>query len=160
MPAYHLRRKEKEIKDPSQVEEVLEKGRWTAIALCREGEPYVVSLSYGYDADRKALYFHCAQEGRKMEFCRANPSACATVVEDLGYRRGECEQGYRSLVLHGSLHVVDDLQEKKHGMKVLLSHLEDDPDAFIDRLLGTDEKYEKLGVLRFDIDAMTGKQGD
>jgi nitroimidazol reductase NimA-like FMN-containing flavoprotein (pyridoxamine 5'-phosphate oxidase superfamily) len=160
MPDYHMRRKEQEIKDPAVLEEILKAGTWTAIALCRDNQPYVVSLSYGYDADRKALYFHNALKGRKIDYCRANQLACATVVDDRGYRRGACEQSYRSLILHGSLHVVDDLEEKKHGMRVLLTHLEDDPDSFMDRLLGTDDKYAKLGVLRFDIDAMTGKQGD
>jgi len=160
MTDYHMRRKEKEISDPALLREILRRGKWTSIALCEDDEPYVVSLSYGFDAERKALYFHCARTGRKVDACRANPAACATVVEDLGYRAGECEQGYRSLVLHGSLHVVEDLEEKKHGIQVLLGHLEEDPASFLDRLLPTDDKYEKLGVLRFDIRSMTGKQGD
>jgi nitroimidazol reductase NimA-like FMN-containing flavoprotein (pyridoxamine 5'-phosphate oxidase superfamily) len=81
-------------------------------------------------------------------------------MEDGGYKMGECSQAYRSVVFWGKMHVVEELNEKKYGIDVLLSHLEDEPDQVKERSLKSDEAYEKVGILRLDIIEMTGKQGE
>jgi nitroimidazol reductase NimA-like FMN-containing flavoprotein (pyridoxamine 5'-phosphate oxidase superfamily) len=157
---YHMKRKEQEIADRDTLVDVLKRGKYAIIAMCRQGEPYIVTLNHGYDEKRNALYFHCALEGLKIDFIRDNPEVCATVIEDRGYRMGECEQAYRSVVLWGKMYVVDDLQEKKHGIDVLLKHLEDEPDQVRERSLKSDEAYQKVGILRLDVTEMSGKQGE
>ena len=94
--------------------------------MCRDNEPYIVTLSYGYDAKAHALYFHVAVCGLKLEFIKQNPSVSGTVIEDLGYKKTQCEQKYRSVVFRGKMYEVDGLAEKKHGLNILLNHLEDD----------------------------------
>ena len=141
MSDYHLRRKDKEITDRDVIAEILSAGKFASMALCRDDEPYLVTLSYGHDREKKALYFHCAKEGRKIDFLKANARASAMVLEDRGYRKGECDHAYRSVVLHGEIHVVEDLDEKKHAMEVLLHHLEEDPDPIRERNLKSDEAY-------------------
>jgi nitroimidazol reductase NimA-like FMN-containing flavoprotein (pyridoxamine 5'-phosphate oxidase superfamily) len=160
MARYHMNRAEQEIKDQALLVEILRTGKYLTIAMCRGGQPHIVTLSYGYDEKRGALYFHCALEGLKIDLIRHNPEVCATVIEDRGYKMGRCEQAYRSVVLWGSMHVVKDSGEKKHGMEVLLNHLEDDPDEVKERSLKSDEAYEGVGILRLDIKEMTGKQGE
>jgi nitroimidazol reductase NimA-like FMN-containing flavoprotein (pyridoxamine 5'-phosphate oxidase superfamily) len=157
---YHMHRKEKEITERSILIEILKKGKFSSNALCREGEPYIVTLNYGYDHSRNALYFHCAAKGLKLDFIEANTKACATVIEDLGYKIGECEHAYRSVVLWGRMHIVKELQEKKHAIDVLLAHLEDDPQQVKEKSIKSEETYEKVGILRLDIEEMTGKQGE
>lgn len=157
MPKYHLRRREREILDRAELGTVLMRGRYMAVAMCRNGEPYVVTLSYGYSADENALYFHCARDGLKLDFLRANPSVCATVVEDLGYKSGECAHAYRSVVVRGPLRVVEDRADKAHGLRVLLAHQEDDPREVEGRLLPDDAAYDRVLVLRLAIAEMTGK---
>jgi nitroimidazol reductase NimA-like FMN-containing flavoprotein (pyridoxamine 5'-phosphate oxidase superfamily) len=159
MNRYHVRRKEKEITDTGEMSEILASGRLASIALCRDGEPYVVTMNYGYDAENEALYFHCAHEGQKMDFINANDRACATIVEDNGYRHGECEHAYRSVVIRGTIGIVEELEEKKHGLKVLLEHQEKDPEPIRKRTLPDDGSYGKLGVLKIDIENITCKQG-
>jgi hypothetical protein len=44
-------------------------------------------------------------------------------------------------------------------LEVLLHHLEDDPDAVRQRAIKDEDVYEKVGILRLDIDEMSGKQG-
>jgi uncharacterized protein len=60
---YHVRRTDRQIEDEATLEGILLQGKYATLALCRGGEPYVVTLSYGYDRDTKALYFHCARDG-------------------------------------------------------------------------------------------------
>ena len=111
MTRYHLRRKEKEITDIEELRGIVASARFTAVALCRDGEPYVVTMNHGWDADNEALYFHCAHEGMKIDFIQANDRTCATVVDDRGYRHGECDHAYRSVVIRGTIGIVEELVE-------------------------------------------------
>ncbi|MGB2988540.1 MAG: pyridoxamine 5'-phosphate oxidase family protein [Candidatus Zixiibacteriota bacterium] len=160
MPRYHMNKTEQEIADRDSLVDILKRGKYAIIAVCREGEPYIVTLNHGYDERRNALYFHCALKGLKIDFVRHNPDVCATVIEDGGYKMGRCEQAYRSVVFWGKMHVVEDLEEKKYGIDVLLNHLEDEPDQVKERSLKSDDAYEGVGILRLDIKEITGKQGE
>ena len=81
-----MRRIEKEIKDKEELVELLKGGKFAVISLSKENETYIVTLSYGYDESKNAFYFHCAKEGQKLDFIKANPYICGTVIEDNGYK--------------------------------------------------------------------------
>jgi len=158
MAGYHLRRGEKEIAVRGELLEILERGRFAAVALCRDEEPYVVTMSYGYDSSSDALYFHCAAEGKKIDFIRSNPRACATVVEDLGYRHGRCDHAYGSVVALGRVSILEDAGERERGIEILLDHQEKDPAPVRERNLEGGLSGDVV-ILRFDIESMTGKRG-
>jgi uncharacterized protein len=158
MPSYHLRRADREITDPAEVSSILRRGLFTTIAMCQDGEPYLVTLSYGYDEARRALYFHTATTGRKLDALAADARVCATVVIDGLYEKGECRHSYESVVLTGSMSIVDDPEEARHGIRVLVTQLEDDPDDVWERqALDREETWRRLRVVRLDIDEITGK---
>ncbi len=113
MKSYHLRRREKEITDIDEMRAIVSSARFAAVALCREGEPYIVTMNHGWDAGSDTLYFHCAHEGKKIDFINANQRACATVVEDHGYKHGECDHAYRSVVMNGRIEVVERPRREK-----------------------------------------------
>ena len=160
MAEYHMNRKDKQITERRTLIEILRQGKFSSIAMCRGKEPYVVTLNYGYDEAKEALYFHCALKGLKLDLIKSNPQVCATVIEDRGYKSGECDHAYRSVVLWGTMHLVEELDEKKHALEVLLNHLENHPADIRERNLKSDEAYEKVGILRLNITEMTGKQGE
>jgi nitroimidazol reductase NimA-like FMN-containing flavoprotein (pyridoxamine 5'-phosphate oxidase superfamily) len=159
MTGYHMQKSEREITEKTVLEEILKHGRFAVIALCRENDPYLVTLSYGYDPMKRSLYFHTARKGLKLEYLKANPSVCATIIEDRGYIMGECAHAYRSVVVRGKMAVVEILDEKKHGMEVMLGHLEIDPDVVRKRSLPDDKAYARAAILKLDILEMTGKAG-
>jgi nitroimidazol reductase NimA-like FMN-containing flavoprotein (pyridoxamine 5'-phosphate oxidase superfamily) len=160
MERYHIRRSDRELTDATDIESVLRRGRFAAVAMCHEGEPYVVTLSYGYDPPARALYFHVAPEGRKLDAIAEDPRVCATVVIDGGYERGACKHHYESVVITGTMRLVDDAEERRHGMRVLLGHLEDDPERMWKRhQLEGDEIFGRMSVARLDIGELTGKAG-
>lgn len=159
MAKYHMFKKEKEITDAEVMYDVLKKGQYATIALSEKNEPYIVTMNYGYDGDKKALYFHCAFKGLKLEILSQNPRVCATVMEDHGYKMDECSHAYRSVVFWGTLSVVQELEEKKYGMEVLFRHLEKNPDPIRERNFKTERDYFKVNILRLDIEEITGKQG-
>lgn len=57
MTRYHLQKKEREIKDTKELQAIIKKGKYTTIALCRNNEPYIVTLSYGYDELKNDKYY-------------------------------------------------------------------------------------------------------
>lgn len=159
MKRYHMQKAEREITDREKIRGILREGKYATVALCRDNEPYVVTLSYGYDEKKNALYFHTALKGLKLRVIRNNQRGCGTVIEDRGYRMGRCSHAYRSVVFWGSMHVIEDRSEKKHAMDILFEHLEENPAPIKGRTLSKEEAYDNLGVLRFDIEEITGKQG-
>ena len=157
-----LRRKDREITDPVIIEQVLSSGRFVTIALCDGSDPYVVTLSYGYDAAGRRLCFHSARTGRKTDIIAANPRACATVVVDRGYAEGECAHPYRSVVMTGHMRVIDDIPEAREAMRVLTLHLEG-PDAMQEvwnrNGLADDAAFGRVAMLEFRIESLCAKQG-
>jgi len=152
-----MRKSEREITELTEKIDILIKGKYATISLCRDDEPYLVTLSYGYDKNENALYFHAALDGIKLDFIKANPNACGTVIEDHGYVVDQCEQNFRSLVFFGMMSIVDDLDEKKHGLNILLEHLEGEPEPIKKRNVPDDKSYKKVAILKLKITEMTGK---
>jgi nitroimidazol reductase NimA-like FMN-containing flavoprotein (pyridoxamine 5'-phosphate oxidase superfamily) len=159
MAKYHMNKQEREIHDSAEMRRILQQGKYAVLSLCRANEPYIVTLSYGYDQSNNALYFHTSLKGLKLEFIMANSSVCGTVVEDRGYLKNECAHAYRSVVFWGTISIVKDLEEKKRGLDVLLSHLEECPDPIRKRNFPSDESYRNVCVLRLDIREISGKGG-
>jgi hypothetical protein len=81
------------------------------------------------------------------------------VIEDGGYVANECGHNYRTVVFLGNLRIVTDLDEKKHGMDILLNHLENNSTVIQDKLLKSDDYYSKMEVLKLEITQIHGKAG-
>lgn len=160
MNHYHMQnRRERAITSELEINRILKHGRFVTIALCRANEPYIVTMSYGYDKSIKSLFFHCAPQGLKLEFVRDNPRVCATVIEDGGYIMNECAHAYKSVVIWGQLSVVTEEDERDYGMRVLIEHLETKKSG-IERLFASaDSSWGCMRVLKLEIDEMTGKAG-
>jgi uncharacterized protein len=159
MTKYHMKKFEREIIDKEELLNVLRNGKYAVISMCRSNEPYIVTLSYGYDEGGNSLYFHSAKTGLKVDFVKENSKVCATVIVDGGYLPGECEHKYASVVFWGNMYVVEDLEEKKHALVTMIEHLEEVPEPVKARLLQNDGVYEGVGILRLDIGEITGKKG-
>jgi nitroimidazol reductase NimA-like FMN-containing flavoprotein (pyridoxamine 5'-phosphate oxidase superfamily) len=159
MLRYHLQKKEREITDQKELLEIIKKGKYLTISLCRDNEPYIVTLSYGYDDTKNAFYFHSSIKGLKYEFLRYNPAVCATIIEDRGYIMNECAHAFRSVIIWGKMCLVETIEEKKHAMDVLLKHLEDNPEKIKQESLSEDRIYKHLGILRLDALEINGKWG-
>ncbi len=159
MPRYHLQKKEREIQDRSELLRMIKAGKYLTIALCRNNEPYIVTLSYGYDERKNAFYFHSRSRGLKSEFIKENPSVCATIIEDRGYIMNECAHEFRSVIIRGKIYLVETIEEKKYGMDILLEHLEDNPGKIMQESLSNDLVYRNLAILRLDVTEIQGKWG-
>lgn len=160
MRKYHLHnRPNRELTEKSDIDRILKEGKFAVISMCRDNEPYIVTLSYGFDSKNEILYFHCAKKGLKLDFLNSNKNVCATVINDKGYVIDECGHEYESVVFWGDMQIVSDLQEKKNGMRILLHHLEEKDSIIKDKLLKSDEFYSKMEILKLRIKQIHGKAG-
>jgi len=158
MEPYHPRRKRNEIISEDQKLALLKAGNHVTVALCDNNIPYIVTMSYGFDSDNAALYFHCANKGDKLDFIRKNANACATLIKDNGYLETRCDHDYETLIIRGTMVIVAELAEKKHGLQVILNHLEKDPQPIFDRNIKDDHSYDGVTMIKMNIDSIIGKK--
>ncbi|MBV7273850.1 pyridoxamine 5'-phosphate oxidase family protein [Clostridiaceae bacterium UIB06] len=159
MEKYHMRKKDRQINDENELSEILLQGKYAVISMCRNNEPYIVTLSYGYDKSKNALYLHTGLKGLKIDFITYNPNVCATIIDDRGYVIGECGHKYRSVVIDAKISLVESLEEKKYGMEVILNHLEDIPSVVKEKSLKNENMYNNIAILKMDIISLSGKKG-
>jgi uncharacterized protein len=158
MKKYHLRKQDKEITDSGELRKILKHGKFITISMCRNNEPYIVTLNYGYDEPGNRLYCHCALEGLKLNFLESNSHVCATAIQDLGYVDGDCNHKYRSVVFWGIMCRVEDPEEKKHGLTVMFDHLESNPEHFKTKTFDDATRLQQVTILRLEINDITGKE--
>lgn len=153
--SFHVRRKDREITDFAALREVLKSTKYVTVALCMGNEPYLVSLSHGYDEKRNCLYFHCADEGKKIVYLKANNRVWGQAVEDYGVT-DECDYAYKSVHFKGTMSLINDSSEKQHAMKVLVRQLSETPEEKLAKI--KPEKLAKTTMGKIDITYMSGKQ--
>ena len=153
--SFHVRRKDREITDSDALKKVLKSTKYVTVALCMDNEPYLVSLSHGYDETRNCLYFHCADEGKKLLYLKANSKVWGQAVQDYGVT-DECDYAYTSVHFKGTVTLIEDLREKQHGMKVMVRQLSENPEEKMAKI--KPEKLAKTTMGRIDIDYISGKQ--
>ena len=153
--SFHVRRKDREIADPAEMRQVLKSTKYVTIALCMDNEPYLVSLSHGYDEKQNCLYFHCATEGKKIVYLNANNKVWGQAVLDYGVT-DKCDYAYTCVHFSGRIFLIDNLTEKQHAMEVMVRQLSVNPEAKLAKI--KPEKLAKTTMGKIDINCMTGKK--
>ncbi len=149
-----MRRSDKEITDRTEIDAVIRGCQVCRLGFCDGGEPYIVPLCFGYDG--KALYFHSAPVGRKIDILHASNRVCFEfdTVESIVRTDKACNWGisYRSVVGIGRAEILDDLEAKRHGLSMIMCQYSPGgfsfPDAAVDRVC----------IIRVAIERMTGKK--
>ncbi|MCW4051689.1 MAG: pyridoxamine 5'-phosphate oxidase family protein [Candidatus Bathyarchaeota archaeon] len=157
---YHLRRKEQEIANVDAMKQVLGSTQYVTIALCRNNEPYLVTLSHGYDFKRNCIYFHCATEGKKLDYIRANNRVWGQAMIDEGFVEGECKQSYTSVQFLGKVVFPQNVDEKLEALTCMIRQLNKNPEKTQAQIaaLNPDTNLKNLMVGRIDIQYLSGKQ--
>ncbi len=154
-----LRRRDKEITDEAEIKKILHEAEHLTIAMSLDDEPYLATLSHGYDGDRNCIYFHCAREGKKVEILRANPLVWGQALVDNGYRQGSCDHLYRTAQFRGRVTFVDDQGEKVNALHIMTRHLDENPEKIMREQI-TPHSTDRILIGRMDIDYMSGKKAD
>ncbi len=94
-----MRRSDRQIEREAALE-ILEKGEYGVAALIDpDGRPYSIPLNYCVHQDR--VYFHCADEGVKIDCLLANPEASFCVIGDTTVLPDSFGSLYESCIIRG-----------------------------------------------------------
>ncbi|WP_299976186.1 pyridoxamine 5'-phosphate oxidase family protein [Desulfobacula sp.] len=149
-----MRRKEKAITDSKEIEKILQESNVCRLAMVDGDKPYMVPMNFGYrDA---CLFFHSAKEGRKIDLIKKNPNVCFEVDQLIRLKKAKlaCDWGveYKSVIGSGKAQLLEDSNEKKKALNIIMSQYSDRTFEY------PDDTLEKTLVIKVVIDEMTGKQ--
>lgn len=124
---YHMLRHDKEITDEETLKKILKTAQYVTLAMVKDNEPYLVSLSHGYDEENHCIYIHSAKKGKKLDFMRANPKVWGQALLDHGYVEIECSHNYASVMFSGKVTFIEDKEERWAAISLMTRQL--DPNA-------------------------------
>ena len=134
MTDYHFHHPEKMFTDRAELLEIIASQRLMTLAMAKDGQPYLITINYGFDAELSCFYFHCAPEGKKLDYLRANPNVWGQVVENRGYVTGKCDHAYRSVHFAGQVDFLETEDEKRAALTLMIRQMEPDPGPLEQRL--------------------------
>lgn len=123
-----MRRKDRELTDKEEIAGIFGKADACRIAFAVGNIPYIVCLNYGFEwtDEYPVLYFHCAHEGKKISRMQENNYVCfqLDIDHELDYihEKVYCTMHYASIVGMGYLEKVEDEDERKRGLDLLMQH--------------------------------------
>ncbi|MFW9921038.1 MAG: pyridoxamine 5'-phosphate oxidase family protein [Candidatus Thorarchaeota archaeon] len=152
-----IRRKEKSIDAEEEMFAIIEKAKYITIAMCQDNEPYLVSLSHGLDRSKRCIYFHCAQEGKKIDILRVNNVVWGQAINDGGYVDGSCDHLFLSTQFKGTVTFIENIEEKEQALRVMIHQLEKNPEKVIAEQI-TPKSLRRVNIGRIDIQYLSGKR--
>jgi hypothetical protein len=163
MPFSPMRRKDREIVNPTEITKIMSNAQVGRIGLSMNEQPYVVPINFAFDRDR--IYFHCADTGMKLDFLRTNPRVCFEVDENLGIVPGPAPWlfgfAYRSVIAFGIARILTDSKEKTMATRLITTKYagKEMADMITPKLI---ERYRsslgsRLVVVEIKVESITGK---
>jgi len=137
----------------------LKTSKYVTIALSMNNQPYLVSLSHGYDEECNCLYFHSAREGKKLHYLESNNVIWGQALLDHGYSGDDgCTHLYASVHFSGKVTLIESLEEKRQAMECIIKQLGANPEAIMANL--NRDRLKSTVIGRIDIEYMSGKKSN
>ena len=152
-----MTKRERQVTDPKQIRDILDAGKVLHLGLAVDNEPYVVPMNYGYtfENEKLVIYLHSAVRGKKLDMLQKNPKVFFEIDCDIQPFEGKlpCQYGmvYSSIMGKGVATIVDDVEEKKQAMTVLMKTQTGKDFVFNDQLVSI------VAVIRIDVEGYTAK---
>lgn len=150
-----MRKKEKEITDFEEIEAILMRNIVCRIAFSRDNVPYIIPLNYGYK-DR-IIYIHTGYKGQKIEFLNLNPHVCVEIDDNhkiiLADKACRFSMKYESVVATGQAEIVEEENEKKQALDILMTNLGKKSGWEYDKTA-----FGKVCVIKVSLDRITGRR--
>ena len=153
-----MRRKEREITDSKEIDDIIERADVCRIALSDNNIPYIVTMNFGYRKGKNpALFLHSAAKGKKIEIIKQNNMACFQMSIDHKlvetHVKCNCGMQYKSVVGMGRIFFITKKEDKTDALNILMKHYHGH-----DRHQFKDAYVNETTVLRLDIDKISGKK--
>ena len=152
-----ITKRETQVIDENQIKYILDTAKVLNLGLAVDNMPYVVPMNYGYTMEegKLVLYLHSAVKGNKLDMIRVNPNVYFSMDCDHKRFEGEkpCQYGlaYAAMMGRGTAVIVEDVEEKKRAMSILMKTQTQKDFTFEDRLVTI------VAVIRIDVAEYTAK---
>ena len=152
-----MTKRERQVTDETQIRQILDSGKVLRLGLAVDNEPYVVPMNYGYafEGEKLVIYLHSSVRGKKLDMIQANPKVFFEIDCDIRPFEGKlpCQYGvsYSSVMGKGIARIVDDVEQKKQAMTILMKTQTGKDFLFDDKLVSV------VAVIRVDVESYTAK---
>ena len=152
-----MTRRERQVTDMNEIIRILDTAKVLHLGLVDGDEPYVVPMNYGYimENEKLTIYLHGAPRGRKIDLMKQNPKVFFEMDCDITPFEGDvaCRYGitYSSIMGKGTASIIEDAEEKKHGLVVLMQTQTDKDFTFDDKIV------KVVSVIKIDVSEYTAK---
>ena len=152
-----MTKRENQITDEQKIRHILDTAKVLRLGIAVDNVPHIVPMNYGYTMEGEKLTFwlHSAVNSDKLELLRHNPNICFELDCDHVPFEGKlpCQYGmvYSSILGRGTATVVEDVEEKKRAMSILMKTQTGKDFTFEDRLVTI------VTVIRIDVAEYTAK---
>ena len=121
-----MRRKDREIWDLDQLEDILKECDAVRIAAQDEAGLFIVPMNFGYQDG--VIYLHSGSTGSSIDMLAKNNRVCITfsVDHELVFQHPKVACSYRmrakSVICRGRVNFIEDLEEKREALNILMRH--------------------------------------
>lgn len=143
-----LRRSDRKMNEDDIIA-LLENGLYGVLGTYDGEYPYVTPLNYVYF--NKAIYFHSALEGHKIDNIRENDRVSFVIVTDVAILKDKLSTSYKSVVVFGKAETAKG-DEKINALKALIKKYA--PESKRDC---TPAEYDKTCVIKITPEHISGK---
>lgn len=148
-----IRRQDREM-DVIEVESMLRNAMVGRVAMSWDDQPYVVPVHFVYFMN--TIFFHCAHEGRKLDYLSGNSRVCFEVDEFLGVEKGSnpClwSTKYRSVIAFGHAVLLEDRNKKEIALRGMIEKYGGITHGALD-----EHTFQRTRVVKITVERMTGK---
>jgi hypothetical protein len=149
-----MRRKDREITDRAEIDEIVRSAKVMHLALADNNIPFLVPVFYAYDGT--ALYFHSARVGTKIEIMKRNNNVCFEISVDHGVIESDTacdfEAKHRTVIGFGKAAFVEEEVEKIKALDMIVAQFSNK------RFEYSKTNLNSAAVIRIDIKSIKGKK--
>ncbi len=139
-----MRRKDREVTDPAEIDRIIRDCACCRIGFAAPDGAYIVPLNFGFSHENgvRVFHFHGAMAGRKMDLMRENPRVGFEMETryalTFSVEACDCSARFQSVMGTGVLSLVEDRAEKIRSLNLLMEQatgkpLWEYPDAMLAR---------------------------
>ena len=149
--------REKAAYDQDTVHAILDSALVVSAGFVQDGQPVVVPMIYGREGE--TVYLHGARKARIVRLLEQTEQVClnVTLLDGIVFARStfNSSMNYRSATVFGTPRLVDDRDDKLHGMRVISEHTM--PGRWDEVRDSLEKEIKMTGVIAVEINSASAK---
>ena len=150
-----MRRKKQALSLEENIQ-VLNRGTSGVLAVSGDDDyPYAVPLSYVYHDNK--IFFHCAQNGHKLDAISRNEKVSFCVIDKDQVVQDKYTSYFRSVIVFGKTRILEEDAEKRKAIEILTARYSPDQEK-THQLQTIEKEYNRVCMIELSIEHMSGKE--